>query len=115
QDLAAEDFIHNNLLGSIETPAFQMAIEKSRISVQNTLSLIAMVRTGRWVTVLPESVVHFMSPDLSFRPIVDLLDRRHVSLLMREKAAFPQFTEELWQFLVQFGWPSSMARNSGSD
>ena len=107
QEVASVPFIRNNLLGMIETPAFREAIAGSRISVQNTMSLIAMVRTGHWVTVLPQSVVRFMSPDLVFRRIADLPDLRQVSLLMREKAPFPQFAEELWRFLLDFDWNRS--------
>ena len=107
QEVASVPFIRNNLLGMIETPAFRKAIAGSRISVQNTMSLIAMVRTGHWVTVLPQSVVRFMSPDLVFRRIADLPDLRQVSLLMREKAPFPQFAEELWRFLLDFDWNRS--------
>ena len=98
-------FIRNNLLDLIEAPAFQEAIAESRIAVHNTMSLVAMVRTGMWVTVLPRSVVQFMSPDLTFRPIADLPDLREVSLLRREKTPFPRFTEELWRFLIRFDWP----------
>ena len=102
--ISSAAFIRNRLLDLIETPAFQEAIAGSRIAVHNTMSLVAMVRTGTWVTVLPRSVVQFMSPDLAFRPIADLTDLREVSLLMREKPLFPQFSEELWQILIGFDW-----------
>ena len=102
--ISSAAFIRNRLLDLIETPAFQEAIAGSRIAVHNTMSLVAMVRTGTWVTVLPRSVVQLMSPDLAFRPIADLTDLREVSLLMREKPLFPQFSEELWQILIGFDW-----------
>jgi len=109
-DLTSVPFIRNNLLAMIETPAFHRAIAGARVSVHNTMSLIAMVRTGEWATVLPQSVVRFMSPDLVFRRITDLPDMRQVSLLMREKAPFPQFAEELWRFLRDFEWRQSTDR-----
>ena len=107
RQITSAAFIRNNLLDLIEAPAFQEAIAGSKIAVHNTMSLVAMVRTGTWVTVLPRSVVRFMSPDLAFRPIATLPDLREVSLLMRKKTPFPYFTEELWHFLIRFDWPES--------
>lgn len=115
EEVTSVPFIHNNLLGLIKTAAFREAIAGSRISVHNTMSLITMVRSGHWVTVLPRSVAQFMSSNLVFRPIADLPDMREVSLLMREKASFPQFAEELWQFLIRFDWGrSTEPRNTGA-
>lgn len=108
EDVTSAPFIRNNLLGLIETAAFQEAIAECKISVHNTMSLITMVRSGHWVTVLPRSVVQVIGSNLVFRPIADLPDMREVSLLMREKASFPQFAEELWQFLIQFDWGRSL-------
>lgn len=102
--VTAKGFINNTLLGLIDSAAFQAAIATSNVSVHNTMSLIAMVETGHWVTVLPQSVVRIASADLAFRPIADLPDRRQVSLLMREAAVFPDLCEELWAFLVDFDW-----------
>ncbi|GAA0787618.1 LysR family transcriptional regulator [Roseibium denhamense] len=106
-------FIRNDLISMIETPAFREGIKGSRVSVQNTMSLIAMVRTGHWVTILPQSVTQFMSPDLAFRELADLPDRRQVSLLMTEKAVFPQFAEELRDFLRDFDWNGQSAAEIG--
>lgn len=105
-DLTSSAFIRNNLCNLIETPAFQTAIADSNVSIQNKMSLIAMVRTGRWVTVLPKTVVQFMSNDLVFRQIDDLPDQRDVTLLMRKRVSFPSICEEFWQHLVQFDWAS---------
>lgn len=106
-EVVSAGFLYNNLCSMIATPAFQTAVQGVTVSLQNTTSLVAMVRTGRWVTVLPESVVRFMSSDLVFREIAGLSDRRQVSLLMREKAPFPQFTKELWEMLIRFDWPGA--------
>jgi len=97
----------NNLMDLIRNPAVASAAAACRVAVHNTTSLIAVARTGNWVTILPRSVVTYMSTDLVFRPIADLPERRLVSLLMREKAAFPQFAEQLWAYLVAFDWSGS--------
>jgi DNA-binding transcriptional LysR family regulator len=108
EQITSVPFVRNNLLGLIESASFQEAIADAKVSVHNTMSLTAMVRTGAWVTVLPRSVVRFMSPDLVFRPLPELAERRKVSLLMRNKAAFPEFCEELWQLLLAFDWQASL-------
>ncbi len=110
EQIKTTPFIRNNLLGLIETSAFQEAIADTRVSVHNTMSLTAMVRTGAWVTVLPQSVVRFMSPDLVFRPLQDLPDRRKVSLLMRNRASFPEFCQELWDLLTAYDWQADLNR-----
>ncbi len=106
-DVARANFITNSLCGMIESPEFQMAIAGSKVAMHNTMSLIAMIGAGGWVTVLPKTVVPYMSPNLVFRPITDLSQQRHVYLLMREKAPFQQFSEQLWQYLRQFDWDQS--------
>ena len=108
KDVSSASFIRNNLCDMIDTPMFQEASAGSNVTIHNTMSLIAMVRAGGWVTVLPQTVRQFTAPDLVFRCISDLPDRRQVVLLLREKASFPQFSEELWQYLVSFDWTGSV-------
>lgn len=108
QDVTSANFIRNNLCGMIEAAKFQQAIAGSKVAMHNTMSLIAMIRAGEWVTVLPKTVVTFASSDLVFRQISDLPEQRQVHLLMRENTLFPQFTEQLWQYLTQFDWAQSV-------
>lgn len=103
-EVISDRFVSNNLLGQISSATFQDAIRGIKATVHNTMSLTAMVRSGEWVTILPQSVVRFLSPDLVFRPIANLPDMREVSLLMRENAAFPQLAQEFWDFLLDFDW-----------
>lgn len=104
QQVASAGFVNNNLCSLIETPEFQKATAESRIAMHNTMSLIAMVRTNNWVTVLPQTVARFMSRDLVFRRITGLPDERHVSLLLRERTPYLKFAEEFWEFLINFDW-----------
>ena len=104
KDVARANFIRNNLCGMIEAPDFQTAIAESRVAIHNTMSLIAMVGAGGWVTVLPKTVVTFTASDLVFCEISDLPEQRHVFLLMRENTLFSQFSEQLWQYLSEFDW-----------
>ncbi len=94
-EVASSGFIRNNLCKLIETAEFHDATIEARVSVHNTLSLIEMVRTRDWVTVLPETVVQIASQDLIFREIASLPDHREVCLFVREKSPFLRYAEEL--------------------
>lgn len=93
--VAASGFIRNALCDLIETPAFQQTVAGADITVHNTLSLIAMVRQGHWVTVLPQSVLHLAPQDLAFRLVSGLEDKRQVVLFLREQTRFRDLAEEL--------------------
>lgn len=92
--VAAGSFVRNTLCQYIENPAFHDAFVNSDITVHNTHSLIAMVSTGRWVTVLPETVARFLPESTRFRHIRDLTDVRQVYLYTRERTQFPEATQE---------------------
>ena len=104
QQVASAGFVRNNLCSLIETPEFQTAFADAKVTVHNTMSLVAMVRTGAWVSVLPQTVVQIMPSDLVFRPIADLSDQRHVSLFLRERSPYLHFIEELGQLITKFVW-----------
>lgn len=82
-------FLGNMLCSLIETPGVAAALSAPDVTVHNTLSLVAMVRGGDWVTVLPETVVRILPDALSFREIRGLTERRPVSLLVRDGARCP--------------------------
>lgn len=104
RDISTVNFITNALSSLIKNPSFHSATIGSKLAVHNTMSLIAMVRTGRWVTVLPKTVIKIENSELIYREIADLPEQRQVFLLMRERTPFPQFSEEIWQYLTQFNW-----------
>lgn len=101
QQVTGRAFIRNALCDMIETPAFQQEVSGAGVAVHNTLSLIAMLRRGHWVTVLPQSVVRIASGDLVFRPLADLPDRRQVVLYVREHPQFRELIEEFVGLIVE--------------
>ena len=98
-DLATMAFVRNDLCTQIQMPAFQQLLNTTRIAARNTLSLISMVRTGNWITVLPSSVVGILPEHLAFREIVGLDQKRTVSLLLREQCLFPDLVQEFAEVL----------------
>lgn len=91
RDLANAPCLHNDL-------ARQHGIDpgtRSGATVHNTLSLIALLRTGKWVTVLPESVVRLAPGVLGFRPVAGLSQQREVSLFLNQRAPLPDVVADL--------------------
>jgi DNA-binding transcriptional LysR family regulator len=100
-DVASSDFIRNSLCALVTSDQFHIAIAQTTVIVHNTLSLIAMVRTGQWITVLPESVLSLFPEGLCFRPLRGLRDTRQVNLLLRERSPFLPLAKEMGQLLSQ--------------
>lgn len=111
EDVVAANFIRNDLCQSIEVPGFQAVTAEANLSARNTLSLIAMVRSENWVTILPKAVVHIAPSGLVFREISDLPDLRQVKLLQREKSPFRRYTEKLGDIILETDW-SAIASSS---
>jgi len=75
--------IGNGITGLIGSVQFSEMIRKAPITVYNVLSLLALVRAGVGVTVLPRLSIPASAPDLSFIALADPLARRTVGLLTR--------------------------------
>ncbi len=100
KDVVAAPFVRNALCDLIETTAFQQAIQDTDVIIHNTHSLITMVRTGAWVTVLPQLVASFIPETTAFRTISDLPDKRQVYLYVRERTRFRELTNECSAFVL---------------
>lgn len=99
-DLAEVPFIRNPLCDLIQSQHFQAVINNADVTVHNTHSLITMVRTGDWVTVLPQTVAAFIPEATAFRPIADLMDKRQVYLYVSERSRFQALTDEAAEFIL---------------
>ena len=96
----ASRFIRNNLCALIDAPEVQSALRKAKVVVHNTHSLLAMVRSGNWTTILPEAVANAPSDGLAFREIAGLTATRSVSLLIRTRTRFPVLVEEFAEIIL---------------
>lgn len=103
-DVISAGFIKNNLCRLIKTPEFHAAADDAKLTAHNTSSLIAMVRSRGWVTVLPQTVVQIAPSELTFREIAGVSDRRQVYLFLREKSSFLRFASELGDLITAFDW-----------
>ena len=99
-DIPTAPFVRNRLCDLIQSPAFLSATENAAITIHNTHSLITLVRSGNWITVLPQTVAEFLPEAVAFRPIVDLDDKRQVYLYVRERSRFQNLTEQCSTFIL---------------
>ncbi|MEM7256566.1 MAG: LysR family transcriptional regulator, partial [Pseudomonadota bacterium] len=86
-------FIRNSLCGLIDSPAFVEAVQQVRIAIQSNQSLINIIGSGKWLSVLPESVCSYLPASVAFRRIHDLDDQREVWLYRRERTRFTELTD----------------------
>lgn len=82
-DLTAWPFIANGICAQISDATVQDAIANSTLMVRNTTSLLAMVRAGVGITVLPRLVVGTAAGDIKFLSVADPLARRRIDILRR--------------------------------
>lgn len=99
-------FVRNALCDLIENTDVQGALPTAKITVHNTQSLIAMARSGAWVTLLPETVARVSPDDLAFRPVDGLDDKRIVSVLVRERSPVSDIATEFADILKTRNWDS---------
>ncbi len=81
--LAPWPFIANGLCAQIADERFQRVFSGSQLMVRNTTSLLAMVRGGVGVTVLPRLVVRSAEREIVFLPLADPDARRRIDILSR--------------------------------
>ncbi len=79
-------FIANGVCEHIAHEHFRRILAGSDLMVRNTTSLLALVRAGVGVTVLPRLVVDGKSPDVKFLSVADPDARRRIDILRRAHA-----------------------------
>lgn len=80
----------------------------AKVTVHNTHTLSAMVRSGIWTTILPKTVAIART----FREIAGLQEKRSVSMLIRKRMQFPSFVEEFTEIIGDFVTKPSQSGSS---
>jgi DNA-binding transcriptional LysR family regulator len=83
QDMHEHVFIANGLCDLITDPDFAPILAQSYLMVPNTASLLALVRAGDCITVLPRLAVPALQSDVVFLPLADVTARRTVQMIAR--------------------------------
>ncbi len=84
QDLEQVTFIANGLCSLVHDPAFQPVLQNAPLNVPNTSSLLAAVRAGVGVTLLPKLALMPMEDELVWLPVAEDLVQREVFLATAE-------------------------------
>ena len=108
-EIVASGFVNNNLCNLIESQEVRAELSAAKVTVHNTLSLISMVRSGTWVTILPEAVVRIMADQLAFRNIRELTAHRSVTLLTRERSRQRLLIDDLRGIVRRFAFDSYLS------
>jgi len=85
--LAPWPFIANGLCRQIADETFQQIFARSQLMVRNTTSMLALVRAGVGVTVLPQLAVAGAERELVFLPVADLTAQRRIDVLRRAQSS----------------------------
>ncbi len=83
EGLRGETLIANDLCAGIASPVFQAIYRQATLTVQNTVSLLAMVDAGLGVTVLPKLAAELDRERVVFLPVDDPQATRRIDLLHR--------------------------------
>lgn len=98
RDIDTADLIANPLCEHIDAPELQTALSRARLRIHNTTTLLAMVRAGLGVTVLPKLVCRQAGAEIVFREFAEPVAPRRLDLISRARdtpspatAAFADF------------------------
>jgi len=83
QDLDGERIIGNEAASGITAQGYQVLVAGSALKARNVISLLALVRAGAGVTLLPRLATVSMRPDLVALPLADPAADREVGAIMR--------------------------------
>jgi LysR family transcriptional regulator, carnitine catabolism transcriptional activator len=82
-DVAGREFLSHGSYGAIEAPAFLQIVGSARVHVRNVTSLLALVREGAGITLLPRLCRSESDERVAFVPVADPQARRVVGLVTR--------------------------------
>lgn len=83
----AAGFAGNNLCQLIDAPQLRAALAETRVHTHNIFTMIGLLQTGKWCTILPQTVAEDLEDGLVFRAIAGLEANRLVSVLLPERSS----------------------------
>lgn len=99
-DLDGIPFIANGLCKQIDDPLFAPILAMSALNAINTASILALVRAGMGVTLLPELAVRPNHDDLAFLPLADDTVRRDIWMATPPMDSLPPAGQALCQTIL---------------
>ena len=97
--LSEYQFISSGLTEQIAAPALQPIFMKSKLMVRNSFSLLAMIREGVGITILPELAIKLEKDHLAFLKIAGHDFKRQINIIQRANTNLSPATKEFIQVL----------------
>ncbi len=97
--LALEPLIANPLLNLVDLEHVRARLTSCNLAVRNTTALLAFVRSGIGVTVLPQTALHGQSDGLKFLAPRDPLSLRQIRKVRREDQKLSPVAQTFWDLL----------------
>ncbi|MGC1496817.1 MAG: LysR family transcriptional regulator [Sulfitobacter sp.] len=101
QDVHDHVFIANGLCHLITDPDFAPILTNSRLMIPNTASLLALIREGDSITVLPRLAVAGSQHDVAFLPLTDITARRTVQIVSKPAYALLPAAREFLKLITE--------------
>ena len=100
-DLEGRALIANGLSRAIADPGYRALEQQARLMVRNVTSILALVRRGIGVTLLPRLAVPPEDEALRLLPLAAFGIRRHVGVIRRDGASLSPVAEAFSAALVR--------------
>lgn len=107
-EISQERLIANSLSGRINDPTSLALHDRAALTAHNNTSLVAMVRSGLGITILPETAIKMLGlDDIVFRPLADSSIRRSLQILRKNNRpnspAAGKLEERIFQTVAALG------------
>ncbi|SEL27479.1 DNA-binding transcriptional regulator, LysR family [Roseovarius azorensis] len=83
-DLGGQRIISNEAASTIGAAEYRALVKSPALSARNVISLLALVRAGAGLTLLPRLATVSLGPDLRALPIADPTAQREVGVILRQ-------------------------------
>lgn len=100
QDLIHEPLIANPLCDLVDHPSVTEVLQDCRIEARNTTALLAFVRAGIGITILPQTAMAEADPALRFFAPHDPHSRRELCKIRNRAAHLSPVAQSFWDLLA---------------
>ncbi len=100
QDLIHEPLIANPLCDLVDHPSVRARLQDCRIEARNTTALLAFVRAGIGITILPQTAMAEADPALRFFAPSDPQSRRELCKIKNRTAHLSPVAQSFWDLLA---------------
>ncbi len=86
EEIPIKNLFNNNLAQNLDNHRVQQLLQSTTFHVHNTLTLVSMLASGDWVSILPRNIISVAPTSLQFIPINNLTEKRLTTLYIKESS-----------------------------